>query len=135
MNEKSAQRRDPRQALGDYLQAFAARDARRVAGCFIGGAVLELPMMKPNRLVGLVEIETAHCLAFQTLSQATVEVNEIVVSESGAMASGQLTVVCRGKEESHPFALASECAAAGLSRVSWYLDARRHRPWSDKAVL
>jgi hypothetical protein len=121
--------------LSDYLQAFSARDTKCVANCFAGSAVLELPMVKPNRLVGLAEIETAHNLAFQTLSKATFEINEMLTTGTHAIASGKLTVVCREKDELHTFALACECTATGFSRVSWYLDSRGQRLWSDKAVL
>ena len=135
MSKESEQRCDARGCLSDYLQAFAARDTRKVAVCFAGSAILELPTLKPGRLVGLAEIEAAHSLAFQTLSMAEVEINEISATGALAFASGKLTVVCRGRDEVYPFALASECVASGLSRASWYFDSRGQRLWSDRAVL
>jgi hypothetical protein len=135
VNKETEQSCDPTARLKDYLQAFSERDMKCVAGCFVGSAVLELPMVRPNRLVGLAEIEAAHDFAFQALSKVVVETNEILPMGNRAITSGRLTVACRGRDEVHPFALVSECAATGLIRVSWYLDSRGYRPWSDEAVL
>lgn len=131
----NAGRSDPSINLQRYLTAFATRDAARAADCFAQPAVLELPTVKPSRFAGRSEIETAHAWAFQNLQKAAIETNEIVSSEHSAMTAGRLTVVCRGQEQIHPFAIAAECTALGLSRVSWYLDSRGRRPWSDRTVL
>jgi hypothetical protein len=92
-------------------------------------------MVKPGRFMGLDEIEGAHALAFANMSEVKLETCEVLSTAGCAMAAGKLWVVCREKEEVHPFAICSDCTPQGLSRVSWYLDSRGHRHWSDKTVL
>jgi hypothetical protein len=136
VHEVNAERvQDPSMSLRDYLAAFARRHAKEAANCFIRPAILELPMVKPSRFMGLDEIERAHAFAFANLSEVKLETFEVLATAGCAMGAGKLWVVCRGKEEVHPFAICSDCTPQGLSRVSWYLDSRGHRHWSDKTVL
>jgi hypothetical protein len=135
MNAPPAEQSIPSARLLEYLGAFAARDSRRVVSCFLPHGSLELPMMRPGRLVGAGEIAAAHTLAFENLEKVILKTHEVADSDGAAMICGELEVTCRGKEEIHAFAIASEGTAQGLSRVSWYFDSRRHRYWSDKAVL
>ena len=126
---------DPSAQLNRYLDAFAKCDAANAARCFAHPAILELPMVKPSRFLGREEVGAAHTGAFENLNEAAIETHEILSVEGAAMASGRMTVVCRGQKHVYPFAIAVDCTPSGLSRVSWYLDFRGHRPWSDKAVL
>jgi hypothetical protein len=136
VHEVNAERvQDPSMSLRDYLAAVARRHAKEVVNCFIRPAILELPMVKPSRFMGLDEIERAHALAFANLSEVKLETCEVLSTAGCAMAAGRLIVVCRGKKEAHPFAISSDCTPQGLSRVSWYLDSRGHRHWSDETVL
>lgn len=136
VHEVNAERvQDPSMSLRGYLAAFSRRHPKEVADCFIRPAILELPMVKPSRFMGFDEIEGAHALAFANLSEVKLETCEVLSSAGCAMAAGSLTVVCRGREEVHRFAICSDCTPQGLSRVSWYLNSRGHRHWSDKTVL
>jgi hypothetical protein len=126
---------DPVALLQCYLGAVAKRDSARVAECFAQGAILDLPTVKPSRFIGLGEIKTAHLWAFENLEEVRVETDDIVCAEFSAMAAGRLTVICRGDLETHAFGLSVESCDLGLDRVSWYLDSRGHRPWTDKTVL
>ena len=121
--------------LNRYLAAFAKRDVAAVAACFAQPAILELPAVKPSRFLGREEVTAAHAAAFENLEKAAIEADEILSAEGGAMASGRMTVVCRGQKHVHPFAIAADSTASGLSRVSWYWDFRGQRPWSDTTVL
>jgi hypothetical protein len=125
----------PSVRLREYLTAFTRRHVSEVADCFVRSALLELPMVKPSRFVGLQEIEEAHRLAFENLSHVQVQHCEVLSDAACAMTVGELVVVCRGKTKVHPFALCSDGTSGGLSRVSWYLNSRGHRHWSDQAVL
>jgi hypothetical protein len=131
----AAPQSNPSAQLRRYLAAVAKRDATRVAECFAPGAVLDLPTVKPNRFMGFDEIKTAHLWAFENLEEARVETDEVLSTEHSAMAAGRLTVVCRGQQEIHAFGIAVESSDSGLNRVSWYLDSRGYRPWTDKTVL
>jgi len=125
----------PTARLLEYLNAFADRDPGRIAKCFLPLACVELPLMRPGRLVGIEEIVTAHNLAFESLEKVSLKTHTVADSEAVAMLSGELRVICRGREEIHAFAIASQGTPQGLSRASWYFDSRRHRYWSDKPVL
>jgi hypothetical protein len=125
----------PSARLREYLAAFARRHVGGVADCFVRSALLELPMVKPSRFVGLQEVEEAHRLAFENLSQVKLEHCEVLSNATCAMTVGELVVVCRGKTIVHPFAMCTDGTSGGLSRVSWYLNSRGHRHWSDQAVL
>jgi ketosteroid isomerase-like protein len=132
----SAERQsDPWAQLNRYLAAFAKRDAAAVAASFAHPAILELPAVKPSRFLGREEVGAAHAAVFENLEEAVIETDEILSAEDGAMASGRMTVVCRGQKRVQPFAIVADSTASGLSRVSWYWDSRGQRLWSDKTVL
>lgn len=132
----SAERQSDSSAqLDRYLAAFAKRDVAAVAACFVHPAVLELPAVKPARFLGREEVTAAHAAAFENLEETDIQTDEILSGEGVVMASGRMTVVCRGHKHVHPFAIAADSGPSGLSRVSWYWDSRGQRPWSDKTVL
>lgn len=131
----ASQKSDAVAILHRYLTALAKRDIVHLAGCFARGAVLDFPTVKPGRFCGLEEITDAHRLAFENVEDLSVETKDILETEHSAMASGSLSVTCRGKRETHVFGISIECSEPGLDRVSWYLDSRGHRPWSDMSVL
>jgi hypothetical protein len=126
---------DPVTLLRRYLGALVKRDSAQVAECFTQRAILDLPTVKPSRFMGLEEIRTAHLWAFENLKEVTVETDDILRAGPSAMTAGRLTVICRGRRETHAFGISAESSDPGLDRVSWYFDSRGHRPWSDKTVL
>jgi hypothetical protein len=128
-------RSDPSAQLRRYLTAIAKRDAAGAAECFAQSAILDLPTIKPGRFIGREEISTAHLWAFESIQATSVETDEVLSEDHSAMVAGRLTVVRRGQPEVHAFGISVESSDSGLERLSWYLDSRGNRPWSDKTVL
>jgi hypothetical protein len=123
------------QLLRAYLAAFSKMDSGNLDSCFLDYAVVDLPMIKPTRLCGLREIRRGQELAFENISKVDLELTEIVSDENSAMGSGRLSIECRGESESHEFAVSAFHEDGKLKRLSWFLDARELRPWSDCTVL
>ena len=122
--------------LEQYVRAFEARDAGAVAEMMNRHGLVEIPMLKPNRLVGGMEIERGHVAAFETIVEARFRLGEAAENGEQAIATGALSVKrVGGEERTTPVGIVAEMADGGLQRVSLYLDARNQRLWSDKAIL
>jgi len=123
------------EALLAYAGAFAEKDLDFIRGAISEETLLELPMVKPCRLLGVSEIVSAHTEAFKTISNATFELHSPIEKGSLAIAEGALKVSRAGKEETHPLGIVAETNNGKLKRVTLYFDARHHRLWSDKTIL
>ena len=123
-------------ALQAYLRALACGDAGAAAEMFDGRALLEIPFLKPNRLVGTAEIAEAHRAIFARLDSLTFDIHALHSNETHAIAEGRLCF-SRDGSEAHSFAagIVAETVAGDLLRISLYCDARNVRPWSDEAIL
>ena len=126
----------PEGALKAYVDALTARDLTAVLAIFNRRSLLELPMMKPYRLVGLREIESAHRAMFRSLKSIEIKLDRPAVDASHAIASGQMAVTrASGEQRTDDLAIVSEAGDAGLDRISIYMNARNVRPWSDIKVV
>ena len=133
--ESESHESDPETLLNEYLGAFAAMDEQGTSQCFAEHGVVELPVIKSSRLIGLSEIGRGHELAFENLTQVEIALNETLSDENTVMASGEISVTCRGEPVSYEFGVAAICGDQRLDRLSWYLDSRGKRLWSDRSVL
>lgn len=124
-------------ALQSYLDAFAARDAAAAASLFEPAALAEIPMLKPNRLVGASEIRRGHEAAFRTIAEVGVETETDIAEQDGcAIWAGALTIRrADGARHRHQSAIVVEAGAGRLRRLSLYLNARNIRRWADHAIL
>ena len=57
-------------ALRAYIGAFSARDADFMKRLFDSESLTEIPLLAPNRLFGIHEIERGHRAAFDTIAEA-----------------------------------------------------------------
>ena len=122
--------------LQAYLQALSAGDAPAAAALFDERALLEIPFLRPNRLVGAAEIGKAHRAIFATLDSLEFEAIAIDSDASHAIAEGTLRFSRAGdKPRTLAAGVVAETGVGGLRRISLYCDARNIRPWSDEAIL
>jgi len=125
----------PSEALLAYAGAFAEKDLEFIRSAISEETLLELPMVKPCRLLGESEIFSAHSETFKSISSAAFELHSPIEKGSLAIAEGVLKVSRAGKEETHPLGIVAETNNGKLKRVSLYFDARHYRLWSDKTIL
>ena len=144
MTSNGAGRAPAGAALDAYLNAFAERDVERLGALFEPTALVEFPMLKPDRLVGADEIARGHHAVFESLSAARFETEQSTVADAeAAMWLGKIVVrhgVDQGgrqasDEECHDLALAAFAPAGKLRRLTWYMNGRNIRRWSDKRIL
>ena len=122
--------------LRDYLQAMAAKNTDAIASLFDKRALLEIPFLKPNRLIGDREIDKAHRQIFASLESILFTPENIASDGRQAIAAGRLEFTRGGGEcRRLDAALVAEAAAGNLQRLSLYCDARNLRPWSDRAIF
>lgn len=128
--------RGPREALLAYVDAFSARNADLVSDLVGEESLVELPLLKPNRLFGKHEIRAGHAAAFQAIAAAKFELSDPAEKGPFAIAEGKLTARrANGVIDEHPLGLVVEARDGWLRRITLYIDARRYRLWSDKTIL
>jgi hypothetical protein len=126
----------PAAALLAYAGAFCARDAGFIAGLASPTALVEVPLLKPNRLHGAREIGAGHAAIFETVAAARFDIEAPVEAGDHAIATGTLAITrADASHERHDIGLVSELRDGRLQRLSLYFNARRVRLWSDRAIL
>jgi len=131
MNLKS----DSRQTLLEYIGALAARDLDAVERLMCAHSLVEIPFLKPDRLVGLREISEAHGDMFSNLERIEFSAEHILCDASHAIAEGRLCVQRGAQTSEYAAGLTIELQDDRLQRVSLYADARNSRLWSDRSIL
>jgi len=124
------------EALLAYAGAFAAKDLDFIEDAVHANALIELPMLKPNRLSGIAEISAGHAEAFRNLAGASFSLGKPVEKHNVAIAEGVLTIDrSNGKQEVHPLGIVAATEHGKIQRVTLYFDARHFRRWSDKTIV
>lgn len=126
---------DPRQALLDYIDALAARDLDAIEQMMCAHSLVEIPFLKPDRLVGNHEISKAHGDIFSNLEHIEFSVEHILCDASHAIAEGRLQLRRAAQTSEYAAGLTVALQDGQLQRVSLYADARYSRLWSDRSIL
>ncbi len=122
--------------LQAYLSALTTRDVSAIEKISVAASLMEIPFIKPNRLVGNNEIIKAHKEIFANLAEIDFELLDSSADNNHAIGHGQLNYVRNGGERnSLPTAIVIETTGESLARMSLYCDARSLRPWSDKSIM
>jgi len=131
MNDKP----DPRQTLQHYIDALAARDLDAIESLIDAHSLVEIPFLKPDRLVGAREISAAHGEIFSNLERIEFDARHILSDARHAIAEGRLYVQRGAQRSEYAAGLTVELQDDRLRRVSLYADARNSRLWSDRSIL
>jgi ketosteroid isomerase-like protein len=122
--------------LQDYLQAISSGDVDAMVALLDERALVEIPFLKPNRLIGKSEIEKGHREILATLDSIDFKPTNIEANSRHAIAEGSLEIRRDGGETRHIAAgIVAEASDGILQRLSLYCDARHIRQWSDKTIL
>jgi len=122
--------------LQQYLSALNSKNIDAIEQICGSHSLLEIPFIKPNRLLGNTEIVKAHRQIFANLESIEFSLSATESSGSHAIGAGELRFT-RGDGSSETLAagIVAEAEEAGLLRISLYCDARSIRPWSDKTIM
>lgn len=122
--------------LKEYLSALASKNIDIIERICDRHSLLEIPLVKPNRLIGNAEIIKAHVEIFANLESIEFSLFDIETSDSHAIGEGQLRFSRAGGDSGLlPAGIVAEADAENLIRISIYCDARNRRPWSDKTIM
>ena len=121
--------------MQDYLEALSAQNTDAIQQMSGAHSLVEIPFLKPNRLIGTAEIVKAHREIFANLEGVRFIVDNSEANSSHAIAEGRLEVHRDGQRQSYAAGLVVEADGDGPGRISLYCDARNVRPWSDKSIL
>lgn len=122
--------------LQAYLSALNSRDIDAIERLCDASNLVEIPFVKPGRLVGKREIVKAHREVFANLSAIDFELHHSGADENHAIGSGRLEFTrANGDSTGLPVAIVAEASGDLLARISLYCDARNLRLWSDKTIL
>lgn len=126
---------DPARLLQSYAQALSRLDAQALDDLIADHSLLEIPFLKPRRLVGRSEIAAAHREIVDNLEAVDCSLEHSLAGEGHAIAEGRLEVTRRGDiPRSLEFGMVVECDGSGLRRLSLYCNTRNLRRWSDKTI-
>jgi ketosteroid isomerase-like protein len=126
---------DPAIALINYASAFSNKDSARIAGLLAERALVEIPMLQPNRLFGPIETRRGHDAIFSSLDTVAMDLGKPETKGNIAIACGTLRIERNKSIDESPVALVAETCESGLARVSFYMEARNKRLWVDQAIL
>jgi len=122
--------------LRNYLQAISSGDADAIAALLDERALVEMPFLKPNRLIGKSEIDKGHREIFATLDAFDFKALTIEANATHAIAEGRLEFSRAGGESQQLAAgIVAEACGGSLQRLSIYCDTRNIRLWSDKTIF
>ena len=123
-------------ALLNYVAALENKDIKSVAPLIGHHTLVEIPFMRPNRLVGQPEISKAHADIFETLDSIDFVLGTPLEKDRFAIAEGELRVQRKsGEEYTHQIGIVVQTDGKSLIRISLYADARDIRMWSDRTIL
>jgi len=122
--------------LLEYIAALQARSVEDIEALLGDHPLVEIPFLRPRRLVGRTEARRAHAAMFATLESLTFELNAPAGDKNAAIVTGRLHVRrCSGEEQCHEVGLVAEAQASKLHRLSLYADSRFVRDWSDETIM
>ncbi len=126
-----------RSALLTYIGAFESGDAKCIATLTEDGVLVEVPLLKPNRLFGSSEIERGHKATFNSIKDATFFIDgEVADNDEAAICLGNITITrLSGEVDQHDIGVVAQLTNNKLSRISLYLNSRNIRRWSDESIL
>ena len=135
MNTKSPL--TPSDAITQYIDGFSQSDNDKLAGLFGERTLLELPLVKPTRLVGRDEICRAHAEIFTNVATATFTATHGPCEQAqAAIWVGELAVTRIDKSrQSHRVAMVATTTEGKLDRLTIHLNARNTRRWADASIL
>ena len=123
-------------ALLNYVAALEKKDIKSVAPLIEHHTLVEIPFMRPNRLVGQQEISKAHADIFEALDSIDFVLGTPLEKDRFAIAEGELRVQRKsGEEYTHQIGIVAQTNGEILTRISLYADARDIRMWSDRTIL
>ena len=126
---------DPTRLLQDYASALSRLDGDALDGLFGSDTLLEIPFLKPGRLVGGTEIAAAHREILANLEAVDCRIGHCLADGRYVIAEGRLEVTRRGdRPRGLDIGMVAECGDAGLRRLSLYCNTRGLRRWSDKTI-
>ena len=133
----SAQPLNAGDTLLAYVEAFSARNCDAIGELFGAQSLAELPLLKPNRLVGHAEICAGHAAAFENIADARFTQSQPIANTgSAAIWVGQLRELrTSGAEHEHDVAIVCETAERELRRITVHLNGRNIRRWADQTIL
>ncbi len=122
--------------LQDYLAAISAKNIDAIDKMSNAHCLIEIPFLKPNRLLGKAEILKAHREIFSNLETIDFSLTSTEFNTSHAIAEGRLEFIRTGTgKQSFQAGIVAEATGDELRRVSLYCDARNVRLWSDRTIL
>jgi len=117
-------RLDPALLLQSYASALSRLDRQALDGLIGSDTLLEIPFLKPGRLVGKTEIAAAHREILDNMESLDCRIARCLAGGNQAIAEGRLEATRRGEApRGLEFGMVAECGAGGLRR------------WSDKTIL
>jgi hypothetical protein len=123
-------------ALLNYVAALQNKDIESFEPLIGHHTLVEIPFMRPNRLVGQPEISKAHSDIFETLDSIDFVLGTPLEKDHFAIAEGELRVLRKsGEEYIHQIGIVAQTDGETLTRISLYADARDIRMWSDRTIL
>jgi hypothetical protein len=125
----------PTNLMQCYLEALSSQNIDAIRQLSGPRSLIEIPFLKPNRLIGDREIVKAHEQIFANLESVRFVIEHSADDGAQAIAEGRLELRRDGREQSHAAGLVAESDAEGIGRVSLYCNARNVRLWSDKTIL
>lgn len=128
-------RQNPARLLQDYAKALSRLDRQALDGLVGDDTLLEIPFLKPGRLIGRTEIAAAHREILDNLEAIDCSIVHSLAGDGHAIAEGRLDVTRRGDTtQSLEFGMVVECDDSGMRRLSLYCDTRNLRRWSDRMI-
>ena len=123
-------------ALLNYVAALQNKDIESFEPLIGDHTLLEIPFMRPNRLVGQPEISKAHSDIFEALDSIDFVLGTPLEKDRFAIAEGELRVLRKsGEEYALQIGIVAQTDGEILTRISLYADARDIRMWSDRTIL
>ena len=123
-------------ALLNYVAALQNKEIESVTPLIGHHTLVEIPFMRPNRLVGRFEISKAHAEIFETLDNIDFVLGTPLEKDRFAIAEGELRVQRKsGEEYTLQIGIVAQTDGEILTRISLYADARDIRMWSDRTIL
>ena len=123
-------------ALLNYVAALQNKDIVSVTPLIGHHTLVEIPFMRPNRLIGQLEISRAHAEMFEALDNIDFVLGTPLEKDRFAIAEGELRVQRKsGEEYTHQIGIVAQTDGEILTRISLYADARDIRMWSDRTIL
>ena len=125
----------PTNLMQRYLEALSSKDIDAIRQLSGPRSLVEIPFLKPNRLIGDREIVKAHEQIFANLESVRFVIEHSADNGAQAIAEGRLEVRRAGQDQGYAAGIVSESDAEGIGRVSLYCNARNVRLWSDKTIV